>query len=269
MTPGKRIGEYPVLAVHHLGAEIYLMRLEAPELAASCRPGQFVNVRVSELPVPLLRKPFSICRRDASEGWVELLWQVVGTGTRILAGYQPGQRLNVLGALGRGFQVEVEADVACLVAGGLGVAPLPFLCEELLRAGKQVEVYLGARSKDGLVLLDAFAQMGVEARVSTEDGSCGRKGLVTELLVDALGKNETAKRRHLFSCGPTGFLRKMLDMTEQYDIEGQVSIETMMGCGFGICVGCPVPARESTPDAPKYFLTCLDGPVFDARAIRL
>jgi dihydroorotate dehydrogenase electron transfer subunit len=264
----KGIYDCPILSVKNLSGAIYLMRLHSPAIAQNVQPGQFVNLKVNNEFIPLLRKPFSVCRRDQREGWIEVLWKIVGKGTEIMARCQPGERLSVLGPLGRGFIIHPELELAILVAGGLGVAPLPFLCAEMLKAGKKVEVFLGAKSEPELALVQEFIEMGVEVFVATEDGSVGNPGLVTEILIERL-KRSLPQRVNLFSCGPTGFLNRMIQITESFNLEGQMAIETMMGCGFGICVGCPVRVRDPRPGERLYKLTCIDGPVFDAREVIL
>ncbi|HEX9653275.1 MAG TPA: dihydroorotate dehydrogenase electron transfer subunit [bacterium] len=268
--PGSRKGFYdcPVVSVKNLSGAIYLMRLHCPALAEDAHPGQFVNVKVNNDYIPLLRKPFSICRRHEEEGWIEILWKIVGKGTEALSGYRPGQQINVLGPLGRGYSIRPDLELAILVGGGLGVAPLPFLCQELLQVGKKVEVFLGAKSEKELAFVRQFLELGVEVFVTTEDGSVGEKGLITELLIERL-KKSFPKPAIFFCCGPTGFLNSMIRISESFDIDGQMAIETMMGCGFGICVGCPVRIRDSKPGERWYKLTCLDGPVFGAREVVL
>lgn len=265
----KRICNAPVLFVKKLAAEIYVMRLHCPSIAESALPGQFVNIKVNREFIPLLRKPFSICRRSKEEGWIEILWKVIGKGTEIMTHYEVGELVDVLGPLGQGYEIPADLEVATLVGGGLGVAPLPFLCEELLKRNKVVEVLLGAKSNKELSCVSDFHQMGVEVLIATEDGSLGKQGLVTEILVKSLTEGTSLRSRYLFSCGPVGFLQSMINITDEFNIEGQISIETMMGCGFGICVGCPVRVKSPREGARIYYLTCLDGPVFNAREVLL
>ncbi|NIR52956.1 dihydroorotate dehydrogenase electron transfer subunit, partial [candidate division KSB1 bacterium] len=261
--------ESPILFVKRLVGDIYLMRMHCPFIAETVLPGQFVNIKVNDELIPLLRKPFSVCRRSKDEGWIEVLWKIVGKGTEIMASYRSGETANILGPLGRSYTIPADLEVASLVGGGLGVAPLPFLCEELLQANKTVEVFLGAGTVQELAFVDEFQQMGIELFLATEDGSRGKKGLVTDILLERLKQDSSSKRRHLFSCGPHGFLNSMINITSKLNIEGQLSIETMMGCGFGICVGCPVQVRVPKEGEKRYYLTCMDGPVFDAREIVL
>lgn len=265
----KVIVDSPILFVKKLVGKIYLMRLQCEQVARTAVPGQFVNIKVNQELIPLLRKPFSVCRRSVQEGWIDIVWKIVGKGTRTLAEHTSGDLVNLIGPLGSGFTIPPETRTALLVGGGLGVAPLPFLCEQLLEARKQVVVFLGAKTKDELSLVDVFLHMGVELLLTTEDGSEGSAGLVTDILRDRLKPAKNLAGYHLFSCGPTGFLQAMQRITDEFEVDGQISIETMMGCGFGICMGCPVRLRNGRPGGGLYKLTCIDGPVFDAREVVL
>jgi len=245
------------------------MRLACLPIARHAHPGQFVNLKISDGLVPLLRKPFSVCRRNAAGGWFEILWKIVGAGTRMMSKYRRGDSVNVLGPLGKGFFLPAGTERAILVGGGLGVAPLPFLCEELLQAGVQAEVFLGTRGQNELCMVDFFEAAGAQVVIATEDGSSGCRGKVTEPLLEEIRRSRNLASTYLFSCGPTAFLKAMIDITETFAVGGQVSLETMMGCGFGICVGCPVQRKKRRPDEARFQLTCIDGPVFDAREVEL
>ncbi len=268
-SAAKGIYDCEVLSNHNLVGQIFLMRLHCPEIAASCTPGQFVNIKVNTELIPLLRKPFSICRRNAGQGWFEVLWKIVGKGTQIMSRSLPGDIFSVIGPLGLGYRLPETHTRAILVGGGLGVAPLPFLCEELLKREVQVQTFLGAWSKDDLSMLDLFEEWRVPTVVTTEDASFGRQGLVTEPLAERLQELREEARPEVFSCGPHAMLRSVTAICENFGVPAQISIETMMGCGFGICVGCPVRLRTPAPDGQLYKLTCMDGPVFDATEITL
>ncbi|RMF59292.1 MAG: dihydroorotate dehydrogenase electron transfer subunit [Calditrichaeota bacterium] len=258
-----------VLDIKNLSDQIYLMRLSCPAIATYAEPAQFVNVRVGERYIPLLRKPFSICRKSAEEGWFEILWRVVGRGTELMSRYQPGDRVDVLGPLGRGFAFPRSTTHALLVGGGLGVAPLPFLAETTMKAGTKVEVFLGARTASELALVDVFRAMEAGVHLATEDGSQGTRGLVTDLVVDRLQRDPVPTGIRLFGCGPTGLLRRLIELSMEFGVPGYVSLETMMGCGFGICMGCPVKVRERQDGGGRYRLTCTEGPVFDTKEVEI
>jgi len=263
----KGIFDCPVISIDNPVGDIYLMRLHCPQIAETASPGQFVNIKVNEELTPLLRKPFSICRRSQQHGWIEVLWKIVGKGTEIMSCFEPEQSVNLIGPLGRGFALGSSQEEALLVAGGLGVAPLPFLCEELLARHVGVEVFLGARTVTEISMFNFFEEQRVPLQVATEDGSAGYRGLVTEMVLTRLANQNNPEAVHIYCCGPTGFLNVMMSICANYGIRGQLSIETIMACGFGICVGCAVRTRNPKPGEPQYKLTCIDGPVFDAGEI--
>ncbi|MGH7595939.1 MAG: dihydroorotate dehydrogenase electron transfer subunit [bacterium] len=265
---------------------IFLMRLHAPEIAASVGPGQFVNVKVSpeqgaknktqiatcHLSLatcsPLLRRPFSVCEVDRRAGTISLLWKVFGPGTLALARHQPGTMLSVIGPLGHGFEMSNSAGPIALVAGGVGVAPLPILAKELATRGKKFAVLLGSRTADEIWGDRELAALGGNVRIATDDGSAGEKGFVTKLLEQWLQKNASAGAQ-VFACGPMPMLAVVANRCREKRVQAQLAIETMMGCGFGICMGCPVEPAAGVQQFGRYYLACLDGPVFSAEAIRL
>ncbi len=257
-----------VLFNKNLSDEIYLMRLYCPEIADCSVPGQFVNVKVNREFIPLLRKPFSICRRNSREGWFDILWKVVGKGTSVLSGSQKGDFVSVIGPLGHGYNIVPDLRKALLVAGGLGVAPFPFLCDELLKAGKSIRVFIGTRHQKELALVENLQSLPIELQITTEDGSAGSQGLVTDALIQYLSELDDLSHTLIFSCGPIGLLKRICEISDDYNIGSQVALETMMACGFGICMGCPVRLRHPQPNSSQvYKLTCIDGPVFDAKEI--
>ncbi len=248
----------PVLSLETVAENVFLLVLHAPEIAPLVRPGQFLNVRVEETNDPLLRRPFSVYRTD--EDHVELLFNVVGKGTQILAGKRKGDRLDVLGPLGVPFTVDDEQfSTAILVAGGLGVAPMPITTRHLLQKGKAVRTFLGARNKGSLVPAHL-----VNVDIATDDGSAGSHGNVVQLMEKALASGSPARPK-VFACGPHPMLKAVAMLAARLDIPCEVSLEGPMGCGIGICQGCPV---ELKSPAKKYALMCKDGPTFDARTIQ-
>jgi dihydroorotate dehydrogenase electron transfer subunit len=241
------------------GADISVVRFSSPELASTIQPGQFLNIRVSDGTDPLLRRPFSAYRVEHDE--IEIIFSVIGRGTRLLAGKRAGDALDVLGPLGVPFAVAGrEFDRALLVAGGLGVAPLPILTQALRREGKQISTFLGARTRAGLVTnhLDNI-------KLATDDGSEGFHGTIVDLLRKTL-KGAGVPRAKMFACGPSAMLRGVAAVAKEFDVPCEVSLEGNMACGFGICQGCPV---ELTDGPSRYALMCKDGPVFDVRRIML
>jgi len=249
----------PIIASRRVSETTWVLRFLSPEIAAAGQPGQFLNIRVCDGSEPLLRRPFSIYRKEGDE--VEILYNVVGKGTALLSRRSRGESIDVLGPLGVSFSVEAtDFSTAILVAGGLGVAPLPITTSALRAGGKEIVTLLGARSSAQLVKAHLD---GVE--VATDDGSEGFHGNVVDLLSETL-RNRRPERPRIFGCGPTPMLRALADLALREQVPCEVSLEGPMACGVGICQGCPVPLREP---GKAYALVCKDGPVFDARRVRL
>jgi len=240
-----------------LSDQIILVTFRSEELAKNAKPGQFVNVRVSETCYPYLRRPFSYC--DVEGDTFKLMFTIFGQGTKILANAPIGSKFDVIGPLGNGFNLNDDFENAILVGGGLGIAPFPFFTRSL-NEKKKVYTYLGARSKDFIVTygLKNF-------QIATDDGSLGYHGNVVELLRKDLEKNVFDGKVKIFSCGPTPMLKALKQLSEEFDINCEVSTEEAMACGFGICQGCPVELADSS----GYKLVCKDGPVFNVKEIKL
>lgn len=235
---------------------IFLLKIHSPSIASVAKPGQFCNIKVSENNFPLLRRPFSICNVESEH--VYFLFDIHGEGTKILSKKNPGDTIEILGPLGKGFVIEGDYDTAVILAGGLGSAPFPFLTGSLPK-DKNVISLTGARSKK-LIVTHGLKNV----LVATDDGSEGFKGTVLELLEDELKKNNYSKVR-IFACGPNAMLKAAQKFCLDKNYDCQLSVESAMACGFGICQGCPVVSAEDE----SYLLICKDGPVFDARAIKL
>jgi dihydroorotate dehydrogenase electron transfer subunit len=241
---------------------VHLMRFQAGPMASEAYPGQFVMVRPTEPTEPLLPRPFSIHGVHGES--MELLFKVVGQGTRHLAALKKGDRLEVRGPLGTGFRLHQDHE-PILVAGGLGVAPLLFLARQWKKTPSRAsrlfpKLFIGARTKEELLRVDEFEKLGVAITAATEDGSFGEKGLVTRLLERAW--KDFSPRTVILACGPTAMLKALRDWTLQRNISCQLSLETHMACGLGACLGCVV-ARE-TDQGRSYVKVCQEGPVFEA-----
>ena len=266
----KGIYDCRVLSNDEVARGIFLMRLHAPEIAAGVLPGQFVNVKTqpegSEQTVPLLRRPFSVCQADLNAGWISILWKNVGPGTRLLSQHRPGTVLSVIGPLGQGYALPQEKQDLALVAGGLGVAPMPILAQALHERGFECTLLLGARTMHELWGREELQSMGVRIKIATDDGSAGHRGFVTALLQNWINEHDASQSR-VFACGPMPMLARVAAICKEAHIHAEVAIETMMGCGFGICMGCPIEPAGSVEAFGRYYLACTDGPVFAANAI--
>jgi dihydroorotate dehydrogenase electron transfer subunit len=218
---------------------------------------------------PLLPRPFSIHRLIKKEGvafGIELLYKVVGKGTRELSFRQPGDYLDLTGPLGKGFTIPGKVEQVKIIAGGIGVAPMIFLVEYLKEQAHDpadLQVFLGGRSKADLLCLEEFSAFGVRVHTTTDDGSSGEHCVVTDPLDDAMAEN---KPDIIYACGPLEMLVCVAGIADKHRVSCQVSIETVMACGMGACLGCAVVRRNHTD---TYLHACLDGPVFDINEINI
>jgi len=245
----------PVEEIIEINPHIYLLKIFSPELTSIIKPGQFVNVRVTERIYPLLRRPFSVC--DVEGDHLFLMFNIMGEGTSILAHKPIGTDLDILGPLGNGFNLEGNYDTAIIVAGGLGAAPFPYVTRKLI-VNKKIISFIGGRTKDDVITYNL--KNVIEA---SDDGSRGFEGNVVELLRNNFNQFQKDKVK-IFACGPTAMLRSLKEFCIQNNIECEVSTECAMACGFGICQGCPI---ESTSKKDQYLLVCKDGPIFNVKDV--
>jgi dihydroorotate dehydrogenase electron transfer subunit len=236
--------------------------LEAPWIAEAAEPGQFIHVRFPSGYHPLLRRPFSVYDTDRKKH-VSFLFRVEGEGTRLLSLCDEGDDLDVLGPRGNGFQIGdlPEEDAVVLVGGGVGIPPIAFLSKVLGEQDREHEVFIGVRGKEHVVGVDRMEKAGQAVVFTSDDGSVGRPGLVTDALGERL--EEFGERRvRLFACGPTPMLRAVMQMTHWHaNVTAQVSLEERMSCAIGACMGCVVRTVRG------YERVCTEGPVFNAEDI--
>lgn len=248
-----------VMQHQEIASGFYLLTIEAPAIARLAQPGQFVHVKCTPTMDPLLRRPISLHRIDAKAGTITLLYQVVGRGTQLLSKFMVDDEIDLMGPLGRGFDLPSQPGDVMVVGGGIGAAPLLPLVEALCDMGNVVTMILGARSKDWLLGAESFVQAGAQVLVATDDGSQGQQGFVTDILVQHL---QGTKPAALYACGPEPMLRAVASMALSQGLTGQVSLEERMGCGVGACLACVCKIKVATPNGWDYQKVCIDGPVF-------
>ena len=258
-------GQYQaeILNREEIYAGVIRLTVRAPEIAEAGRPGQFVMMRCGSSHDPLLSRPFSLhqCFHD---GRVQVLFKVIGEGTRRLAALRSGERVAVVGPLGRGFSLSAppEGVIMTLIGGGLGIAPFMFLAKALRKRlpDRPLELLLGAGSGEEIKhLAKEFRDLGLNPLVATDDGSMGHHGLVTELL----GENGE-RERSVFCCGPHPMMAAVASICRRRQWQCQVSLETMMACGISACLGCATKGKKAGDQNPGYLHVCKNGPVFSA-----
>ena len=267
-----------IISHQAMDGDQFIMRLQAPACAANALPGQFVHITVH--PLQPLRRPISIMRVSAKEGWVDLLYKSVGIGTQRLSERKPGENISMLGPIGEAFKVNRNRPL--LIGGGVGMPPMIFLAEDIKQRseikpfvilGSEVPFPFDARPSqimmegvpEGVIatmpLLDDW---GIPCRLASLQGYAGcHEGYVTDLARHWLNSLDDATRNEveIFSCGPHPMLEAVVNLAREFDLPVQVSLEEFMACGVGGCAGCVVEVQ--TDDGPYMKRVCVDGPVFD------
>jgi dihydroorotate dehydrogenase electron transfer subunit len=250
-----------ILEHQQIAPEHYKLTLSSPTLSSQAQAGQFVQVKVSSDYDPLLRRPLSFHRIDKERKFIELLYRVVGRGTEMLSQARVGDNLDLLGPLGKGFSIDPSKQVAIVLGGGYGTAPLLALAEALKHKIKAVYLLLGAQKKDLVLCEKEFRDLGVELLISTDDGSYGHKGTVIDLIPEVIPSKLSPFLAQVFACGPHPMLEQVAEICAELKVSCQVSLEEKMACGFGVCLGCALKTKSG------YKMVCKDGPVFDAQEI--
>jgi len=247
----------------------FLMTLKAPASFGRAIPGQFIMVRLEGGTTPFLSRPFSIYSiySRGDDTFVEIFYKVVGKGTLAFSRLQEGDTLDILGPLGRGFDVPPSGGKIVLIAGGIGVAPLSFLAQRCGEDIPDTEIicYLGATGAEAIAGLGRLEEICSSVEVSTDDGSRGYHGPVTKLFKRDLSLY-TDDTTRIYSCGPRPMLRHLQDLLKGRLCICQVSLEERMACGIGACLGCVTRIRSGGAEG-SLVRVCKEGPVFDIRDV--
>ena len=229
----------------------------APDLARGILPGQFVMLEVAGRLRPYLRRAYSVADADPASGEVEFLVRTIGPGTAALEDLAEGSTASLLGPLGNGFSVEAWTGArVAVVAGGIGAAPFPLLFRAFEAKGIRGDLYLGGRNAAELDFRARFDGVGAaETVLATDDGSLGAKGFVTDAFARGAAAASPSYAR-VYSCGPMPMFAALARVVERAGIPAEFSTEAAMGCGFGACLGCVIPATEK-----PFLVSCLEGPI--------
>jgi dihydroorotate dehydrogenase electron transfer subunit len=278
------VEEARILEFQSYPGEQFVLRLHAPQCAAAAKPGSFTHIQCdSALP---MRRPFSIMRASESQGWIEILFKQVGTGTQYLANRRPGEHISVIGPIGKPFELHAQHPNCLLLGGGVGIPPMIFLAD-LLRYDRQWQplVFMGSEAPfpfptrpsqilvpgippEVIAAMPLLEDWGIASRLASLKGYAGcHDGYVTDLAKRWLGRQSAQHRRQveIFACGPLPMLRAAAKLAREFDLPCQVSLEEYMACGVGGCAGCIVKVR--TRHGPAMKRVCVDGPVFKASQV--
>ena len=279
------VEEAKVLEHHAFEEGQFVLRVDAPKCAATAKPGQFAHIQCDLQ--RLMRRPLSIMRVSVDEGWVEFLYKTVGDGTELLSAKKVGELVNIMGPIGRPFELNKEKPNALLLGGGVGIPPMVCLAEQIKNEETAMTptVFMGSEVpfpfdrktsnlpvngidsdvSDSLPLLEAW---GVPSRLASLQGYSGvYEGYITDLARDWLSalSDEEKSQVTIYSCGPTPMLKAVAALAKEFDLPCQVSLEEYMACAVGGCAGCVV--KVTTDEGESMKRVCVDGPVFDATTV--
>ncbi len=265
-----------------IAEETYLLRVAAEPIARAVVPGQFVMIRLAGTDAPLIGRALAVYDvvqdSDGIARWLDLVYLRKGTMTTQLAQSPLGTQVTLWGPLGNGFSNR-PCDRLIMAAGGIGQTPMLVLGREALGAqqygspvreagwAKEVELIYGARRAGLLAGVEDFRKSDFSVNLCTDDGSAGQKRLVPEVLAERIGNVDPGQRVRVVTCGPEIMMEKVAEACLAASIDCQVSMETPMACGIGICFSCVAQVRQPGPEEWDYKRTCVEGPVFDAKQI--
>ena len=243
---------------------IFKFSVKAEEIINECKPGNFIEIRVTDGIAPFLRRPISIYNIDKENNVLEFIFQVKGKGTKILSKKEIGEKIDIIGPLGFGtFKFNRYKKIA-VIGGGIGIIPLYELSKRAKSEGIKINCYLGFRNKELVMLEKEFEEVTNNLTICTDDGSYKEKGFAIDKLIKDMEKE---KYECIFACGPMPMLRAIKKYADENNINCQVSLEERMGCGLGVCLGCAVKKAGSPKEAPEYFHVCKGGPVFNSKDV--
>ncbi len=249
-----------------LKPDIFKFSVKAPSIVKEAKPGNFIEIRVTDQLDPFLRRPISIYNLDRENGVLEFIFQVKGKGTELLSKREEGKTIDIIGPLGYGtFKYDDYKNIA-IIGGGIGVFPLYELAKCAKADDKNVTTYLGFRSEDFVVLEEEFGKVSNELVLTTDDGSYAKKGFAINYLEKDI---EADKVDAIYACGPLPMLKAVQKIAIEKEIPCQISLEEKMACGLGVCLGCAVKTAKSPKDAPAYWNVCKAGPVFNAKDVEI
>ena len=247
----KKVSDCTVNQIIWLNENNYLLELIAPDPLPDILPGNFAELRIDDSPVVFLRRPFTILETDKTNNTIRFFIKMIGDGTRKLGTLSEGDQVNMIFPLGNSFSLPEEGPVL-IVGGGSGIAPFILLAKELQNRGIPITFLFGGRTDQDILLIEQFKSFG-EVFITTEDGSAGEKGVVTQHSVF----NKTDDYTMIYACGPEPMMKAIGHIAHRHNKSCEVSLENMMACGFGACLCCIVETKSGNQRV------CTEGPVFN------
>jgi dihydroorotate dehydrogenase electron transfer subunit len=248
------IENHTLVRIEPLSEGNFIISLQSPVEIPVIRPGNFAEIHIPDAPNVFLRRPFSILDVDYENRLISFYVKVIGNGTRRLGELNIGKQVNLIYPLGNSFSLPEKGKKVLIVAGGSGIAPFILLGKELRKNGNEITFLLGARTAKDVQLTEVFSEYG-NVCITTEDGSAGEKGLVTQ---HSLFRNDPFPYHKVYTCGPDPMMKAVAALAMQKGASCEVSLENMMACGFGICLCCVTPTKEGNKRV------CWEGPVFNS-----
>lgn len=262
-------GYFPITKKERISDSVYRFAFHSPDISSEAEPGQFVQIRTSDDYFPFWPRPFSIYDVDTKKGEFSIIFKIFGCGTSRMAKFAEGRKIHIFGPLGNGFDLIKGDRPVVMAGGGVGIPPLYFLAARSLERGypaEKITFISGAKTKEDYFDDGFLGNLGLNLIICTDDGSRGIKGTVIDLL-----ENELDEKKSVYACGPSRMLERIDTLLSEKSIEGELSLEALMPCGFGICSGCAIKTmpndnRGPTDDNRDFHLkrVCVDGPVFKA-----
>ncbi len=251
----KRSELLKVIQNRRINKDYYVLEVESKQSTSDILPGQFVEILVKDTRNAFLRRPISIYNVIPERNSFELLIQIVGEGTQLLSELKSGDSVDIMFPLGKSFTLADAKQKVLLVGGGVGVAPLLYLSQKLKKKGVETHILLGGRGANNIIEVKNFKQYS-KINISTDDGSIGEKGFVTQHSV-----MQNMDFDMIYSCGPDPMMRAVAKLAKEQNINCEVSLENMMACGIGACLCC---VTETTSG---HQCVCTDGPVFNTKVL--
>ena len=254
----KLVSDFLVLNNIPLNSTNYLIKLQAPGTLPPIFPGQFVNIDIKSASEIFLRRPFSVFEVDNTENTLSVIVKILGRGSKKLTEITPGEKLSLIYPLGKHFTFPGKSEKILAVGGGSGLAPMLFLAKESKLPAGNTDMVIGARSASDHVELESYKKYG-QIHLTTEDGSLGTKGFVTD---HPLLKNDIERYDKVYACGPVGMMKAVAGLAKKAGIFCEVSLENLMACGFGVCLCCIEPTVKGN------LCVCTEGPVFNINELK-